>query len=137
VYDDFAHHPTAILETLRAVRSTYPDRRIWAIFEPRSATSCRRIFQEDFARAFIESGADEVILAAVFRASLPDAERLSADQLVHDIQQAGRHARYLPRVDDVVSTVAREAADGDLIVIMSNGGFEGIHDKLLRALRAG
>ena len=67
VFDDFAHHPTAILETLRAVRWSYPDRRIWAIFEPRSATSCRRVFQDDFARAFAESGADEVILAAVFR----------------------------------------------------------------------
>ncbi len=80
VFDDFAHHPTAILETLRAVRWAYPDRRLWAIFEPRSATSCRRIFQDDFARAFDDSGADEVILASVFRASLPEDERLSVDE---------------------------------------------------------
>jgi UDP-N-acetylmuramate: L-alanyl-gamma-D-glutamyl-meso-diaminopimelate ligase len=134
VYDDFAHHPTAILETLRAVRMTHPDRRVWAVFEPRSATSCRRVFQADFARAFIESGVDEVILAAVFRSTLPDPERLSAEELVADINRAGRHARYIPRVDDIVHTLAREATDGDLVVIMSNGGFEGIHEKLLKEL---
>ena len=70
VYDDFAHHPTAIAETLQGVRSAYPDRRIWAIFEPRSATSCRRIFQSDFAKALAK--ADRVDLPAVFRSTLPD-----------------------------------------------------------------
>jgi UDP-N-acetylmuramate-alanine ligase len=80
VYDDFAHHPTAILETLRAVRLAHPGQRIWAVFEPRSATSCRRVFQQDFARAFAESGADEIVLASVFRASLPPDERLSVDE---------------------------------------------------------
>ena len=92
VFDDFAHHPTAILETLRAVRWSYPDRRIWAIFEPRSATSCRRVFQHDFARAFEESGADEIILASVFRSTLPEAERLSVDELVRHLN-AARAAR--------------------------------------------
>src|SRR5204862_5812174 len=72
VYDDFAHHPTAIMETGRAVRRAFPDRRIWAIFEPRSATSCRRVFQDDFARAFASAGADEIVLASVFRQSLPE-----------------------------------------------------------------
>jgi UDP-N-acetylmuramate: L-alanyl-gamma-D-glutamyl-meso-diaminopimelate ligase len=134
VYDDFAHHPTAILETLRAIKTTHPDNRLWAVFEPRSATSCRRVFQADFARAFAESGADEIILAAVFRSTLPDEERLSLDQLVHDVRKAGRRIRYIPRVDDIVATIADEAREGDLVVIMSNGGFEGIHDKLLRAL---
>ncbi len=134
VFDDFAHHPTAILETLRAVRASYPDRRIWAIFEPRSATSCRRVFQDDFARAFIESGADEILLPAVFRASLPEDERLSVERLVDDIVRAHRHARYVPKVDDIVKIVADEAREGDLVVVMSNGGFEGIHDKLLAAL---
>jgi UDP-N-acetylmuramate: L-alanyl-gamma-D-glutamyl-meso-diaminopimelate ligase len=136
VYDDFAHHPTAILETIRAVKSTHPDRRVWAVFEPRSATSCRRIFQEDFARAFVDSGADEVVLAPVFRSALPDAERLSVDQLVHDIERAGRRARAIPGVPEIVRTIAREARDGDLVVIMSNGGFDGIHDSLLRELAA-
>jgi len=134
VLDDFAHHPTAILETIRAVRMSYPDRRVWAIFEPRSATSCRRIFQQDFARAFTESGADEVVLASVFRESLPADERLSVEDLVRDLGRAGRHARHLPSVDAIVDVVAREAAEGDVVVIMSNGGFGGIHDKLLSAL---
>jgi UDP-N-acetylmuramate: L-alanyl-gamma-D-glutamyl-meso-diaminopimelate ligase len=134
VYDDFAHHPTAIRETLQAARASYPDRRIWGVFEPRSATSCRRIFQDDFARAFADSGADEIVLAAVFRSSLPETERLSVDDLVRDVTRAGRHARSIPAVDDIVQTIAREAADGDLVVVMSNGGFEGIHEKLLAAL---
>jgi UDP-N-acetylmuramate: L-alanyl-gamma-D-glutamyl-meso-diaminopimelate ligase len=136
VFDDFAHHPTAILETLRAVRSTHPDRRLWAVFEPRSATSCRRVFQRDFARAFAESGADEVLIADVFRASLPDDERLSVEELVRDIARSGRHARHLPRVEEIVAAIASEAREGDLVVIMSNGAFGGIHEKLLAALVA-
>jgi UDP-N-acetylmuramate: L-alanyl-gamma-D-glutamyl-meso-diaminopimelate ligase len=134
VFDDFAHHPTAILETIRAVRAAYPDRRLWAIFEPRSATSCRRVFQADFARAFSEAPADEVILADVFRASLPESERLSVDELVRDVARAGRRARHIPTTAAIVDTVADEARSGDLVVIMSNGGFDGIHDKLLAAL---
>ncbi len=132
VYDDFAHHPTAIGETLAGVRSAYPGRRIWAIFEPRSATSCRRVFQADFARAL--SGADRVILPAVFRSTLPDAERLSTEQLVADLKAGGVDARHIPATDDIVSTVAHEARDGDLVVVMSNGGFDDIHRKLLAAL---
>jgi UDP-N-acetylmuramate: L-alanyl-gamma-D-glutamyl-meso-diaminopimelate ligase len=136
VYDDFAHHPTATLETLRAIRSTHPDRRVWAVFEPRSATSCRRVFQQDFARAFIDSRADEIVLANVFRSSLPESERLSVDELVSDIQRAGLHARHIPTTDGIVNVIAGEARDGDLVVIMSNGGFDGIHDKLLTMLGA-
>jgi UDP-N-acetylmuramate: L-alanyl-gamma-D-glutamyl-meso-diaminopimelate ligase len=134
VFDDFAHHPTAILETLRAVRWSYPDRRVWAIFEPRSATSCRRVFQTDFARAFIDAGVDEVILPDVFRASLPPDERLSVAELVRAVNDAGHRARHVPTADEIVGTVAGEARDGDVVVIMSNGGFDGIHDKLLAAL---
>jgi UDP-N-acetylmuramate: L-alanyl-gamma-D-glutamyl-meso-diaminopimelate ligase len=136
VFDDFAHHPTAILETLRAVRWAYPDRRIWAIFEPRSATSCRRVFQQDFARAFVESRADEVLLAPVFRTSLPPDERLSVEELVHEVNAAGLRARQAEDVDHIVRTVSAEARPGDLVVVMSNGGFDGIHDKLLAALEA-
>jgi UDP-N-acetylmuramate: L-alanyl-gamma-D-glutamyl-meso-diaminopimelate ligase len=132
VYDDFAHHPTAIAETLAGVRSAYPGRRIWAIFEPRSATSCRKVFQSEFARAF--APADRVLLPAVFRSSLPDDQRLSAEQLVADLKAAGKDARYIPKVDDIVTTVGREANDGDLVVVMSNGGFDDIHQKLLTAL---
>jgi UDP-N-acetylmuramate: L-alanyl-gamma-D-glutamyl-meso-diaminopimelate ligase len=134
VYDDFAHHPTAVDETLRAVRHAAPGQRIWAIFEPRSASSCRRVFQDDFARAF--AGADEVVLASVFRSTLPDSERLSETQLVDDLKRQDVHARHLPTVDAIVDAVAREARDGDLVVVMSNGGFGGIHQKLVTALAA-
>jgi UDP-N-acetylmuramate: L-alanyl-gamma-D-glutamyl-meso-diaminopimelate ligase len=134
IYDDFAHHPTAIRETLRAVRAAHPDSRVWAVFEPRSATSCRRVFQDDFIRAFEESGVDETVLAAVFRSTLPDDERLDVHAIVTALESSGRHARYIPAVDDIVRTIAAEAGEGDLVVIMSNGGFGGIHDKLLAAL---
>jgi UDP-N-acetylmuramate: L-alanyl-gamma-D-glutamyl-meso-diaminopimelate ligase len=137
VFDDFAHHPTAILETLRAIRWSYPDRRVWAIFEPRSATSCRRVFQDDFARAFSGSGADEIVIAQVFRSTLPEDERLSIDDLVRDVTAAGRRIRHIAGVPAIVETVAAEARNGDVVIIMSNGGFDGIHDKLLTALRAG
>ena len=132
VYDDFAHHPTAIAETLAGVRSAHPERAIWAIFEPRSATSCRRIFQSDFARAF--EGADHVILPAVFRSNLPDDQRLSAEQLVADLKSSDVDARYIPDTDEIVRTVQREARDGDLVIVMSNGGFDNIHQRLLAAL---
>jgi len=132
VYDDFAHHPTAVRETLAALRAANPASRIWAVFEPRSASSCRRVFQEEFARAF--GAADETIIAGVFRSSLPDAERLSADALVADLQSKGLRARHLPGVDGIVAVIAAEARPGDLVVVMSNGGFGGIHEKLLAAL---
>ncbi len=132
IYDDFAHHPTAVAETVRAVRALAPGRRVWAIFEPRSASSCRRVFQHDFARAF--SGADQVVLASVFRSTLPEAERLSESELVRDLTDAGVVARHLPDVDTIVAVVTAEARSGDLVVIMSNGGFGGIHRRLLQAL---
>jgi len=132
VYDDFAHHPTAIAETLAGLRAANPARRIWAVFEPRSASSSRRVFQQDFARAF--GPADEVIIAPVFRTNLPESERLSPERLVDDLNASGRNARYASSLDDIVSTVAREHRQGDLIVFMSNGGFGGIHQKMLRAL---
>jgi UDP-N-acetylmuramate: L-alanyl-gamma-D-glutamyl-meso-diaminopimelate ligase len=133
VLDDFAHHPTAVHETLTALRTGYPGRRLWAVFEPRSASSCRRVFQADFAKAF--GAADEVILAAVFRSNLPESERLSAEELVEDLSKQGRHARHIPEIDDIVSTIVAERREGDVVVLMSNGGFGGIHGKLLQALR--
>ena len=133
ILDDFAHHPTAVYETLSALRGGYPERRIWAVFEPRSASSCRRVFQEAFAAAF--GPADEVILAAVFRSSLPEAERLDGDRLVADLRAQGKRARHIPTNDDIVSTILREHREGDVIVLMSNGGFGGIHRTLLKALQ--
>jgi UDP-N-acetylmuramate: L-alanyl-gamma-D-glutamyl-meso-diaminopimelate ligase len=135
VYDDFAHHPTAVAETLKAVRDAYPGRRVWAVFEPRSASSCRRIFQKDFASAFATSGADETIIAAVFRSTLPEAERLSVDELVADLDAAGRRARHVAGVDAIVDTIVAERQAGDVVVIMSNGGFDNIHRKLMTRLQ--
>jgi UDP-N-acetylmuramate: L-alanyl-gamma-D-glutamyl-meso-diaminopimelate ligase len=134
VLDDFAHHPTAVHETLAALRTGYPSRRVWAVFEPRSASSCRRVFQQDFAAAF--GGADEVVIAGVFRSSLPESERLSAEQLVDDLRRQGQRARHIPAVDDIIRTIVTEHREGDVVVLMSNGGFGGIHQKLLQALAA-
>ena len=132
VYDDFAHHPTAVAETLAGMRAANPGSRIWAVFEPRSASSCRRIFQDDFARAF--AGADEVLIAPVFRSTLPEAERLSLPDLVRELHARGRAARAAESVDDIVASIVRDHRAGDLVVVMSNGGFGGIHQKLLKAL---
>jgi UDP-N-acetylmuramate: L-alanyl-gamma-D-glutamyl-meso-diaminopimelate ligase len=132
IYDDFAHHPTAVLETIMGLRAANPGARIWAVFEPRSASSCRRVFQEDFAKAF--AGADEVILAPIFRSKLPEAERLSIPQLVGDLRCHGQSAREASSIDEIVDTIVREHRSGDHVVLMSNGGFGGIHQRLLRAL---
>ena len=132
VYDDFAHHPTAIAETLAGLRAANPGRRIWAVFEPRSASSSRRVFQQDFARAF--APADEVIIAPVFRTNLAETERLSPEQLVSDLEHAGQRARYASSLDDIVAMIVKERREGDLVVFMSNGGFGGIHHKTLQAL---
>jgi UDP-N-acetylmuramate: L-alanyl-gamma-D-glutamyl-meso-diaminopimelate ligase len=132
IFDDFAHHPTAVAETLAGLRASHPDARIWAVCEPRSASSCRRIFQDAFGRAF--AGADEVVIAPVFRSTLPDAERLSVPQLVRDLKGRGQSAREVDSIDEIVAAIARERRPGDLVVLMSNGGFGGIHQKLLRAL---
>ncbi|MGE3472119.1 MAG: Mur ligase family protein, partial [Vicinamibacterales bacterium] len=133
VYDDFAHHPTAVAETIAALRAARPGHRLWAVFEPRSASSCRRVFQDDFARAL--AGADQVVLAPVFRETLPEAERLSVPALVEALTADGVAARTLPTVEAIVAAVAAEARQGDDILVMSNGGFGGIHGQLLEALR--
>jgi len=132
VYDDFAHHPTAVAETLAGLRASNPAARIWAVFEPRSASSCRRVFQDDFARAF--TAADEVLIAPIFRSRLPETERLSIPQLVRELRARGQSAREAESIDDIVTGIAREHRPGDLVILMSNGGFGGIHQKLLRAL---
>jgi len=133
VYDDFAHHPTAVAETLNGLRASHPSARIWAVFEPRSASSCRRVFQDDFARAF--GAADAVLIAPVFRSTLPEAERLSVPQLVHHLQSDGQSARAPESLDEIVEILVSEHRPGDLVVLMSNGGFGGIHQRLLAALQ--
>jgi UDP-N-acetylmuramate: L-alanyl-gamma-D-glutamyl-meso-diaminopimelate ligase len=135
VYDDFAHHPTAIAETLRGVRRAHPDARIWAIFEPRSASSCLRVFQDAFTDAF--EAADEVVLASVFRTNLPQERRLSVPDLVRDLRGRGQNARHIDSTEAIVEIVTAESREGDLLVVMSNGGFDDIHVRLIDALRAG
>ena len=137
VYDDFAHHPTAVRETLRALRAALAAEpgagRLVAVFEPRSYTSRTRVFQDEFARAFQD--ADRVIVAAAhLPAKVPDGQRLSETQLVGAIAELGRDARFVPAVDDIVRGLAADLREGDRVVVLSNGGFGGIHEKLLRAL---
>jgi len=131
--DDFGHHPTAIRETLAALRVKYPTQKIWAIFEPRSNTTRRKVFQNDLVSAF--SRADVVVVAQVARLEqLPADDRLDPEKLMRDMQAAGRIAVYLPDADAIVSHVAPQAQGGDVVVVFSNGGFGGIHEKLLARL---
>ena len=135
VIDDFAHHPTAIAATLRALKQRYAGRRIWCVLEPRSWSLRRNVFQESLPAAFDD--ADAILLAEVFGADqLPPAERLDPDRLVSDIARRGRPARFLPGVDAIVAYLADEARPTDVVAILSNGGFGGIHGKLLAALDA-
>jgi UDP-N-acetylmuramate: L-alanyl-gamma-D-glutamyl-meso-diaminopimelate ligase len=135
VLDDFAHHPTAIAATLRAVRQRYAERRIWAVLEPRSWSLRRNVFQARLATAFDD--ADEVVLAEVFGADqLAPHERLDPDRLVADLAARGRPACFLPGVDAIVGHLADRARAGDVVVVLSNGGFGGIHEMLLHALEA-
>jgi UDP-N-acetylmuramate: L-alanyl-gamma-D-glutamyl-meso-diaminopimelate ligase len=137
VIDDFAHHPTAIRETRDALRARYQGRRLWAIFEPRSATSRRATFQDDFVAAF--ASADRVVIAGLYNPdSIPPEARLSPEQLAEDIARTCvQDTVYLPEVAAIVEHVTARALAGDVIAIMSNGGFGRIHDKLLEALRKG
>jgi UDP-N-acetylmuramate: L-alanyl-gamma-D-glutamyl-meso-diaminopimelate ligase len=133
VIDDFAHHPTAVRETVRAVRARYPGRRIVAVFEPRSNTRRRRVFQREFAEALAE--ADRVILAGVFGAEkVPEEERMSPEEVVASLRASGRPAEYLPEVDAIVARLSGTCRAGDLVLVMSNGGFGGIQEKLRIAL---
>ncbi len=133
VVDDFGHHPTAIRETLRALRFKYPTQKVWAIFEPRTNTTRRNIFQAELASAF--AGADAVVVSQVARLELlAPAERLDPERLMQDLKAAGKHAAYLPDVDAIVHHVATNVQGDEVVVVFSNGGFGGIHGKLLQRL---
>jgi len=133
VIDDFAHHPTAVRETIDAIRQKYAGRRVVAVFEPRSYTAQRREFQSDYVKAF--GGADEVILSGMFH-----PERYTKDtaidlpQMVRDLISAGKGARSLKDADEIVKDLTPRLKKGDVVLVMSNGGFGGIHQKLLDAL---
>jgi UDP-N-acetylmuramate: L-alanyl-gamma-D-glutamyl-meso-diaminopimelate ligase len=134
IIDDFAHHPTAIAGTLKALRARYAGARLWAVLEPRSNTLRRRVLQADLARSL--ALADEVIVAAVFRSeAVPEHERLELPELAADIQKHGSRARLLRDADEIVQTIAPELCSGDVVAILSNGGFGGIYDKLPARLR--
>jgi len=134
IIDDFAHHPTAIAGTLKALRARYAGARLWAILEPRSNTLRRRILQSDLARSLAQ--ADEVIVAGVFRSeAVPENERLELPALAAEIEQNGRRARLLADADAIVETIAPEMRNGDVVAILSNGGFGGIYEKLPARLR--
>jgi UDP-N-acetylmuramate: L-alanyl-gamma-D-glutamyl-meso-diaminopimelate ligase len=134
VLDDFAHHPTAVRVTLEGLRQQYGSRRLWAVFEPRTNTTRRSVFQDEYADAF--GAADRVIVAAVDHPErAPEGERFSAERLVQDLADRGLWAQYLPNVDAIIDRVAREARTGDVVAIMSNGAFGGIHARLLDALQ--
>jgi UDP-N-acetylmuramate: L-alanyl-gamma-D-glutamyl-meso-diaminopimelate ligase len=133
VMDDFGHHPTAIRETLRALRIKYPHQKLWAVFEPRSNTTRRNVFQAELAESFED--ADAVVVAQVARLEqLPPEERLNPEKLMQDLKAAGKNAAYLPDVDAIVSYVAQSAQGGEVVCVFSNGGFGGIHGKLLERL---
>ena len=133
VLDDFAHHPTAVRETLQAVRSRYPGRRLWSIFEPRSATNRRNVFQKEYVRAFKE--ADIVIIADVhLPEKAPEGARFSPDQLAEDLTREGKNARHISGTDQIIAYVMERVRPGDVILCMSNGGFDGIQGKLIKAL---
>src|SRR5580658_1419566 len=135
VVDDFGHHPTAIRETLRALRLRYAHQRIWAVFEPRSNTTRRNIFQKELAESFRQ--ADAVLVSQIARLELlKPEERLGPRRLLQELQAAGRSAVYLADADAIVAHLRREAAGGDVICVFSNGGFGGIHEKLLATLGA-
>jgi UDP-N-acetylmuramate: L-alanyl-gamma-D-glutamyl-meso-diaminopimelate ligase len=135
IIDDFAHHPTAIAGTLTALRSRYPGARLWAILEPRSNTMRRNVLQNDLANSL--ALADEVIIANVFKSeSIPEAERLDLALVATQIEKHGHRARIVPEVDGIVQLVAPEMRFGDVVAILSNGGFGGIYEKLPQRLRA-
>ncbi|MCM2324476.1 MAG: Mur ligase family protein, partial [Oligoflexia bacterium] len=134
VIDDFAHHPTAVRETLRALRMKYPGRRLISVFEPRSATSRRKVFQKDYVAAFGE--ADLVFIAKPYDQSRIKADdQFSSDQLIGDLVALGKNAELMVSVAEGVPSVARKAKSGDLIAVLSNGGFEGFIPKLLEELK--
>ena len=133
VIDDFAHHPTAIDLTIDAVKEAYPGQRVWAVFEPRSATSRRKVFEDSFPKSFLK--ADRVIFAGLFAPEkIKYEERLDVQAVIASIQKMGGVADNIPQVDDIVDFIKTNSKPEDVILVMSSGGFDGIHQKLLERL---
>ncbi len=134
IIDDFAHHPTAIEQTIRALRSRYPQSRLWVVLEPRSNTMRRNVLQDALARSL--ALADEVAIAAIFKSeAIPEAERLDLNRVAGEIQKRGKQARIFSDADAIVNAIAPELRARDVVAILSNGGFGGIYEKLPQRLR--
>jgi len=135
VLDDFAHHPTAVRETIEAVKAAYPARRIWAVFEPRSNTSRRRIFAREFPQAL--ACADRVVIAGLYQPDkIPIEERLQPEEVAQEINRLSDDGRavFVEKADEIAQYVSASAKTGDMILVMSNGGFDGVQEKILKLL---
>lgn len=133
VMDDFAHHPTAVRETIRAVRPFYPEGRLVAVFEPRTNSSMRKVFQDVYPLSFDD--ADMVCIRKPSRLDkIPPQERFSSEKLVDNLKGRGKAAYHFSDTDAIIKFLVREAKAGDILLIMSNGGFDNIHEKLLNTL---
>ena len=133
IIDDFAHHPTAIAATLGALRVRYPGARLWAIFEPRSNTLRRKVLEKELVSSL--TIADEIVITPIFKPeAVPEHERLTTKSVVAGIRASGKSAREIADADAIVEAVAPELRSGDVVAILSNGGFGGIYEKLPRRL---
>jgi UDP-N-acetylmuramate: L-alanyl-gamma-D-glutamyl-meso-diaminopimelate ligase len=134
IIDDFAHHPTAIEQTILALRARYPKSRLWVVLEPRSNTLRRNVLQDALARSL--ALADQVVIAAIFKSeAIPEAERLDLNRVVNEIEKRGKQARIFADADAIVNAIAPELRERDVVAILSNGGFGGIYEKLPQRLR--
>jgi UDP-N-acetylmuramate: L-alanyl-gamma-D-glutamyl-meso-diaminopimelate ligase len=134
IIDDFAHHPTAIEQTIRALRARYPQSRLWVVLEPRSNTMRRNVLQDALGRSL--ALADQIVIAAIFKSeAIPEAERLDLNRVVDEIQKRGKPARIFADADAIVNAIAPELRERDVVAILSNGGFGGIYEKLPQRLR--
>jgi len=135
IIDDFAHHPTAIRETLRALRASYPGARLWAVLEPRSNTLRRNVFERELIDAL--GLADEIVLAGIFKQeSIPEGERLHPEAILRGLEAAGHSAELHANADGIVDAIAPRLRSGDVVAVLSNGGFDGIYEKLPQRLEA-
>jgi UDP-N-acetylmuramate: L-alanyl-gamma-D-glutamyl-meso-diaminopimelate ligase len=134
IIDDFAHHPTAVEQTILALRARYPKSRLWVVLEPRSNTMRRNVLQDALSRSL--ALADQVVIAAIFKSeAIAEAERLDLQRVIDEIQKRGKQARIFADADAIVNAIAPELRERDVIAILSNGGFGGIYEKLPQRLR--
>src|SRR5580692_8071145 len=134
IIDDFAHHPTAIEQTIRALRARYPQSRLWVVLEPRSNTLRRNVLQDALVRSL--ALADQVVVAAIFKSeAIPEAERLNLNRVIDEVKKRGKQARVLADADAIVKAITPELRERDVVAILSNGGFGGIYEKLPQRLR--